>query len=239
MNQEILKAIRTIVREEINNGGFDKTRTGIVATVNIDGTYSIKVDERVYPNVRSITPAQFQVGAAVKLMFPCGNINEMYIIGGSSGEIDFPETPTPELPEIYRVGDIYITTNNVNPSTIFGGTWQQIQGRFLLGADSTFTAGSTGGSKDAIVVSHNHTTTVNQQSHDHGVWYANYWAKAGTTQGSDSYLVSRMTQGSNNMDVTSSDYANISSVAVDYKGSSGTDANMPPYLVVYIWKRIA
>lgn len=46
---------------------------------------------------------------------------------------------------IYPVGSIYMSTNSVNPSTLFGGTWTAITGRFLLGADSTYKAGSTGG----------------------------------------------------------------------------------------------
>ena len=54
---------------------------------------------------------------------------------------------------MYPVGSIYLSVNNVNPSTIFGGTWEQIQDRFLLAAGSTYGAGTTGGS-----ATHTHTT---------------------------------------------------------------------------------
>lgn len=53
---------------------------------------------------------------------------------------------------IYPVGSIYISVNTVNPSVLFGGTWEPIQDRFLLGTGSTYSAGSTGGET-------NHTLT--------------------------------------------------------------------------------
>ena len=48
---------------------------------------------------------------------------------------------------IYPVGSIYMNVSNVNPGSLFGGTWEQIQGRFLLGASSGHAAGSTGGAE--------------------------------------------------------------------------------------------
>lgn len=47
---------------------------------------------------------------------------------------------------IYPVGSIYMSANNVNPGTLFGGTWQAITGRFILAANNTYPLGSTGGS---------------------------------------------------------------------------------------------
>lgn len=45
----------------------------------------------------------------------------------------------------YPVGAIYLSVTDVNPAALFGGTWERIGGRFLLGADRTYAAGSTGG----------------------------------------------------------------------------------------------
>lgn len=45
----------------------------------------------------------------------------------------------------YPVGAIYMSVTEANPAALFGGTWERIGGRFLLGADSTYAAGSTGG----------------------------------------------------------------------------------------------
>ncbi|MGO5426481.1 phage baseplate protein [Fusobacterium mortiferum] len=45
------------------------------------------------------------------------------------------------------MGDIYLTTNSTNPSSVFlGTTWQKIEGRFLLGTSGSGASKSTGGS---------------------------------------------------------------------------------------------
>lgn len=62
---------------------------------------------------------------------------------------------------IYPVGSIYMSVNNVDPTVLFGGTWQAIEGRFLLGADTSYTAGSEGGEAT-------HTLTNEEMpAHDH------------------------------------------------------------------------
>lgn len=48
---------------------------------------------------------------------------------------------------IYPVGAIYMSTNNVNPANLFGGTWEEIQGKFLLARDGNHVAGTTGGAE--------------------------------------------------------------------------------------------
>ena len=47
--------------------------------------------------------------------------------------------------DIYPVGSIYMSVNATDPARLFGGTWERIKERFLLGAGDTHTAGSTGG----------------------------------------------------------------------------------------------
>lgn len=72
------------------------------------------------------------------------------------------------LDKIYPVGSIYLSMSSTNPSALFGGTWSAIQGRFLVTSDSTYAAGDTGGSNDAIVVSHSHGgSTGSSGSHTH------------------------------------------------------------------------
>lgn len=63
----------------------------------------------------------------------------------------------------YPVGSIYLSVTDVDPSSLFGGTWERIGGRFLLGADSTYAAGSTGGE-----ASHQ-LTTAEMPSHNHAL----------------------------------------------------------------------
>lgn len=62
---------------------------------------------------------------------------------------------------IYPVGSVYMTFDATNPSTLFGGTWEKVEDRFLLGS-GTETLGDTGGSSS-------HTLTVNElPTHSHG-----------------------------------------------------------------------
>ena len=105
-----------------------------------------------------------------------------------------------------------------------------------------------GGSKDAIVVSHTHTasSSVSDPGHQHTEMYNN--------GGSPRAMVSNTGDGSstagnvpvggsnttNNALLTSSENTGISvSTSVSSTGSSATNANLQPYIVVYMWKRTA
>lgn len=115
---------------------------------------------------------------------------------------------------IYPIGSIYMSVNNTNPSTLFGGTWVQLQNRFLLGAGSSYTAGETGGSAT-------HKLTIDEMpSHSHGL-------KNDKTGGS----------GSAKWVINSS--ASSGTGAITNTGGNQAHNNMPPYLVVYMWKRTA
>ena len=48
-----------------------------------------------------------------------------------------------DLLSVYPIGSIYISYSSTNPSTLFGGIWEQIQGKFLLGVSSSYTVGNT------------------------------------------------------------------------------------------------
>jgi hypothetical protein len=141
------------------------------------------------------------------------------------------------LQALYPVGTVYTNaTSSTNPATLLGfGTWVAFgAGKVMVGLDSgdaTFsTVGNTGGSKDAITVSHTHTATVTDPGHLHtdNGGQLTY----GTTSGPDS---GQSWSGSHN---TGSATTGVS-VAISTTGSSGTNANLPPYVVVYLWKRTA
>ena len=76
---------------------------------------------------------------------------------------------------VYPVGSIYMSTASTSPATLFGGTWVALnQGRVLIGANSTYPAGSTGGEATHKITvnelpAHNHAVTVNAAGeHNHG-----------------------------------------------------------------------
>jgi hypothetical protein len=143
------------------------------------------------------------------------------------------------LDAVYPVGSIYTNASNAtNPATLLGfGTWAAFgAGRVMVGhnaADPLFdTAEETGGSKDAIVVSHTHTaSTASAGSHTHGV-YGIQQAGGGpgfTAVGSAGTIVANT--------VAAGDHTHT--VTVNSAGNSGTNANLQPYITVYMWKRTA
>lgn len=144
---------------------------------------------------------------------------------------------------LYPVGSIYSNVSvSTNPATLFGfGTWVALEGVTVIGrssTDSTFgTAGATGGSKDAIVVSHNHTTS---SSGDH------YHTLDNNANGAYAASVSNgMTRVASGDDAwLYSDYVHTKNAGshthtISTEGSSATNANLPPYVVAYVWKRTA
>ena len=133
---------------------------------------------------------------------------------------------------LHPVGSIYINaTNATNPGTLLGfGTWSAFgAGRVPVGFDSTNvlfdTAEETGGSATATLPSHTHTFTGT--AHDH----------AG---GRVSFLNNGISAGAND---TTSTPGNTSSVVAggtnSTEGASATNANYPPFIAVYMWKRTA
>lgn len=117
----------------------------------------------------------------------------------------------------YPVGAIYMSVTDANPAALFGGTWERIGGRFLLGADSTYAAGSTGGEAA------HQLTTSEMPSHNHTL--DNYNTTGGTT--------SSMTVQANDKKGYS---GNVNTL---YTGGNKAHNNMPPYLAVYMWQRVS
>ena len=140
------------------------------------------------------------------------------------------------LQAVYPVGSIYISTSATNPGTTFGfGTWAAFgAGKVLVGqdtGDAAFdTLEETGGSKDAIVVSHTHTATVNDPGHTHSITASGTQAVA---YGSGGDLAANDASGNTGSKVTGITVTNSTA------GSSGTNANLQPYVVVKMWKRTA
>ena len=139
---------------------------------------------------------------------------------------------------IYPVGSIYMSMNSTKPDVLFGGTWYSIPGRFLLGAGSSevnttdkygsmvagtvnrTTVGERGGESahkltTAEMPSHSHSTDHNATPISHNGGSA--WGALG----SSTSIVYWCTTTSNKT------------------GSDGAHNNMPPYMVVYMWRRVS
>ena len=123
---------------------------------------------------------------------------------------------------MYPVDSIYMSTSSTSPAELFGGTWMRITDRFLLAASDTYTAGSTGG---ATTNTHRHWQTV-------GFDGEGFYSILGVEY-SDSQVFTASTRG--NVGIAS---ANNYSTRTDATLHQTIDI-MPPYLVVYMWKRTA
>jgi hypothetical protein len=145
---------------------------------------------------------------------------------------------TAVLQLLHPVGSVYINaTNSTNPGTLLGfGTWSAFgAGRVPVGFDASDplfdSAEETGGSKDAIVVSHTHTATVTDPGHAHNFQ---------TTLSTASYSTGSIRPGGVSFITGTTSTATTGiTVSNSTTGSSGTNANLQPYITVYMWKRTA
>ena len=152
------------------------------------------------------------------------------------------------LDSTYPVGSIYMSVNSTSPATLFGGTWSQLQNRFLLGAGSSYTAGNTGGAATVTLTTaqmpaHTHTftgssATTSSDSHTHTVPNTK-----GDNSGSGNKCESWSSASASGRTVTTSSDSHTHTVTAKgtnaNTGGDGSHNNMPPYLVVYMWKRTA
>lgn len=125
------------------------------------------------------------------------------------------------LDKVYPVGAIYMSANATSPASLFGGTWTQIKDRFVLAAGDIYAAGSTGGAAT-------HTLLADEMpGHTHGV-LINF--QGGSSW--DMYSVNPVT----NYDPSTNGAIMGTTTAV---GGGAAHNNMPPYLAVYMWQRVA
>lgn len=166
------------------------------------------------------------------------------------------------LQAVYPVGSVYINAaSTTNPATLLGfGTWAEIgAGRVLVGqntGDAAFDVlGETGGSKDAIVVSHTHTystTTASGGSHTHSITDPGHSHIITAQNGGFSQPYANVTlsgEYQTNKDTNSATtgisinsggaHTHTLSGTTDATGSSGTNGNLQPYIVVKMWQRTA
>lgn len=134
------------------------------------------------------------------------------------------ETVDEILGLVYPVGSIYMSINNVSPATLFGGKWVQIKGRFLLGASDVYKANTTGGEEK-------HTLTTDEMpTHTHYMAAGNAGGDSTWTPDDGSWLVDGVTSDKNTW---------WAQIGMNNAGGSAAHNNMPPYLVVYMWRRLS
>lgn len=124
----------------------------------------------------------------------------------------------------YPIGSIYMSTDTTNPQSRFIGTyWLPIYNRFLLGAGDTYKAGTMGGEAT-------HTLTRSEiPSHYHDEYVGN---DGGSDSAPSGY------SGWPNIAYTSNKTWWATGSKTSAAGGDGAHNNMPPYLAVYMWRRV-
>lgn len=129
---------------------------------------------------------------------------------------------------IYPIGSYYWSSNAANPSSIFGGTWEQVKDKFVLAAGDSYKVGTTGGEAS-------HTLSIDEMprhSHDRIVCQ-NYCL-------GDNGLTTNGTEGSAAIIISSGKYNQPAGYyGTNPSGGSTAHNNMPPYITAYCWHRTA
>lgn len=147
--------------------------------------------------------------------------------------------------KIYPVGCIYTSTSSTSPATLFGGTWERINGRFLVGAGSNGASGN-----EALNLTAGTTGGVYRHQHEYGIRYGAYYGQPTTTDDAttlqlkswNSSNTQSWTRASQNGNVQGrySSWSGEGSISnMEHSANTNLVNNLPPYLVVYIWKRVS
>ena len=168
---------------------------------------------------------------------PTGTIATTQSYGNSTTALATTAFVQAALSALYPVGSIYMNSSvTTNPATLLGfGTWTAFgAGRVPVGynaSNALFDAlEETGGSADAITVSHTHTATSTDSGHTHTFINGTQTTSGGS--GAGGVIADATTK------TTNSSTANITTTVAS-AGSSGTNANYQPYITVAMWKRTA
>lgn len=127
------------------------------------------------------------------------------------------------LDAIYPIGSIYVSTIGTSPASFVGGTWEQIEDRFLVGAGAYFNSMDTGGEIE-------HTLTENEMPrHNH-------------TYNSSFTVQTNFGNGISGIPANTSAWGNYSPahwLEIQTAGNNEPHNNLPPYYAVYIYRRTA
>ena len=190
---------------------------------------------KVFQRVRSFVASQLNSKASVIHTHTSSDVTDLYNL-------------------IYPIGSIYLSVNSVDPSTLFGGTWEKIKDKFLLSDGDTYSIGSTGGEATHTLTidempSHDHSAISSSNGdHNHSLVSITGTDDLNFINGTNEFLIqnSDTTMGWPQSVNTSLKYGSTGnagshshSLTVNSTGGSQPHNNMPPYLTINVWKRVA
>ena len=165
-------------------------------------------------------------------------IKQGVVLGPDSYLFDKQSVIRSVLDFFYPVGTIYTTEDkDFNPSTRWGGTWELIKDRMIIGAGNSYAVKSTGGNSSHAHTTGGHTLTVHEMpSHNHTTQTnASVYAAGG---GGDAKSVVPYKVGTGQTGRVTI-VENTGGSASHSHGNTGSSSNLPPYYSAYIWRRTA
>lgn len=206
---------------------------------------------------------QLEFGDEIYIVTASGNATFNYTIR-TWQEAEVPIQSYELIDVIYPIGSIYTSINDINPSLLFGGYWEKIQGQFLLASGTEHNVGETGGSEYTKLtvnelpshthIQNSHTHTQVGHSHHPSTTNQNFLItdadiKINQTKrvfpdsGTSAYYAytTDYKNGIGEVNATNSATPTINGQTATNQntGNGDTHSNMPPYLVVHMWKRIS
>lgn len=200
--------------------------SNISSVVLDDGEVALTTDtNKLYSKKGEIAPNNVYVGTSE----PSNSNIECWINPNASFD------PTAYFDRIYPVGSLYMSVSSTDPSTLFGGTWTKIEGRFLYGTGNTpkHTGGSTTTNSHVLKVNeipaHVHSETIQTGDGNFNPVVKN------KTGGSTAYAIWPENAIGGWTNVGSGE---IMTTQATGGGEGHTHTYMPPYFEVYMWYRI-
>lgn len=225
---------------------LDKTYKVYARVEDAYGGYNISNTETVFGQTRILNITKSGTGIAIGKMADADELFECRWPAKFDDNIDCQEITINQktiFDLIYPVGSIYISVNSTNPSTIFGGTWEQLKDRFLLGAGSTYSAGNTGGeathklTQDELpkITGSIYAGSGNPGTESGG--YGAFRTAGGVFSTRNDMQYGRPKEGYESSWPTGDGQYGQAYVDMNF-GNNQAHNNMPPYLVVFMWKRV-
>ena len=159
-----------------------------------------------------------------------------YPVTSVNGQIGAVTVETGNALDPYPIGAIYVSTSSTSPASLFGGTWEQIKDRFLLAAGTSYTAGSTGGAATHTLTTAelaNHYHDLRQEYPGGYVTFSQWETYFKLYNSAQPALVEPWEDG---FSTTGYSYG---SGGIRNTTAGQPHNNMPPYLTVYMWRRVA
>lgn len=255
-SSDVSISVSDVVAKRLENPVTISLTGGASGSASFDGSGNITIDTTVSVDVPGSVEEAERLKTSRKIELTGDVSGETMFDGSNDVTIDTTIDSSEFLKKAYPVDSVYITFNNRNPSTIFGfGTWVSISGKFLIGYDATQksnprldSVGQTGGGfrhshqildiDTSMNGSHQHTVGTDgwgSTQVDGGFPEPSTIGRLATGSGKieDRERLESLSHASNSVSTSSSGLHSHS-----VSGNTQQVTSLPPYIVVYMWRRI-